>query len=396
MVQEAVSALGSLFPNEPSRRHFGEYLTGLFIAERKTVKGINSEFVVTTDQSCLNRWLTGETWDPAELNRARLQWLQEEPSTRYAASGVIAVDNVLVDHAGKMIEDAGYFWDHAEARNKIAQDYLIANYVCPSGKHYALDFRRFRKRAQCEPETFRDHTALFIDLAEWICAEGIPGDFTFDSYFTNAAILNFLNGRGRGYVGDLKFNRKVWMEGTEMSASDMASRIPPSARVRVEIDDNRQWGFTKKIRLPNVDHAVRIVILWKERNDAEPAKILLTNKTYWEITRTVRTYRRRWTGTETFHRDGKQHLGMGDCQLRSGEGQTRHLHLVILAHSLLVRRMRTCRLSDKLTLLASTIGEACRRLLRETLGRTIAWSLEKARQGWSADQITQTLGLLAK
>ena len=37
----------------------------------------------------------------------------------------------------------------------------------------------------------------------------------------------------------------------------------------------------------------------------------------------LRVYRHRWTGTETFHRDGKQQLGLGDCQVRSGKGQTR-------------------------------------------------------------------------
>ena len=31
----------------------------------------------------------------------------------------------------------------------------------------------------------------------------------------------------------------------------------------------------------------------------------------------------------------------GDCQLRKGEGQTRHMYLVIPAHSLLVSQMRT-------------------------------------------------------
>ena len=66
---------------------------------------------------------------------------------------MIPIDNTLVDHAG-LIEDVGYFWDHAEQRHKIAHDYLIANYVCPSGA-LSLEFRRFRKRADCEAERAR-------------------------------------------------------------------------------------------------------------------------------------------------------------------------------------------------------------------------------------------------
>jgi hypothetical protein len=50
-----VRTVAGHFANTPERRHFAEYLTGLFIAERKTVSGINREFAVTTDQSCLNR-----------------------------------------------------------------------------------------------------------------------------------------------------------------------------------------------------------------------------------------------------------------------------------------------------------------------------------------------------
>lgn len=147
VVQEAVKEFGSVFANEPERRHFAEYLTGLLVAAKKNVTGINSEFAVTTEQSCLNRWLTQSAWDVEELNQQRLDWLQGDSTTRYCASGVIPIDNTLIDHYGKLIEDAGYFWDHAEERYKIAHDYLIANYVCSSGKHYALEFRRFRKRA---------------------------------------------------------------------------------------------------------------------------------------------------------------------------------------------------------------------------------------------------------
>ena len=115
----------------------------------------------------------------------------------------------------------------------------------------------------------------------------------------------------------------------------MAAQIPAGDRKKVTRGERTQWYFTKKIWLPEYTHAVRVVILWNQWNGKEPVKILITNQTHWEVTRVLRGYGQRWTGTETLHRDGKQHLGLGDCQLRSGEGQTRHLYLVLLVHSLL-------------------------------------------------------------
>ena len=186
VVQDAMAQYGDIFANECQRRHFAEYLTGLMVAERKTVLGINSEFAQTTDQSCLNRFLTDAQWDPAALNHRRLEELQKDPSTRYSDQGVIAIDNTLIDRDGLLIPDAGWFWDHAEERNKIAQDYLFANYVCTSGKHYPLEFRLFRKQEVCEAlkEPFRNHTVLCCELIDWVCERQIPGDFTMDSYFT--------------------------------------------------------------------------------------------------------------------------------------------------------------------------------------------------------------------
>ena len=75
-----------------------------------------------------------------------------------------------------MIPDAGWYWDHAEERNKIAQDYLFVNYVCTSGKHYPLEFRLFRKQEICEAlgEPFRNHTLLCCELIDWVCERQIP------------------------------------------------------------------------------------------------------------------------------------------------------------------------------------------------------------------------------
>src|SRR3954454_20009349 len=98
VVRDALRDFADLLPNEPQRRHFAEYLTGLFVAQRKNVCAINREFAQTTDQSCLNRFLTDAAWDVQQLNQRRLEWLQQEPSTRYSAHGVIPIDNTLIDH----------------------------------------------------------------------------------------------------------------------------------------------------------------------------------------------------------------------------------------------------------------------------------------------------------
>jgi hypothetical protein len=394
VVEELLLQFADLFPNEPSRRHFAEYLTGLLVAEHKTVSGIAREFASPPDQSTLNRWLTEAPWDVERINAHRLEWLQHDPTTRYRQDGVIAIDNTLIDHDGKLIEDVGYFWDHADKRHLIAHDYLFANYVNPSGKHYPLDFRRFRKREQCDDKhPFKNHTDLAKELIDWVVAEDIPGDFTFDSYFTNAPIMNTIHAKGRSYIGDLKANRVIVVSGKQSSVSEWVKTLTPLLRTKFTVGGHTQWYFTKSVRIPNVTHPVRILVLWSEADAAMPRKIVITNRTHWEAHRILKVYKRRWTGTETFHRDGKQHLGMGECQLRDGMGQTRHMHLVVLAYTALMRQLKHDRALEWAHTRLMTIGESCRTIARETLGKTLTWAIERAQQGMSLSDIKQSLAL---
>lgn len=392
IVQEALAACGDVFDNEPARHHFAEYLTGLLVAENKTVSGINREFVVTTDQSCLNRWLTEAPWDVKTLNDRRLVWLQHDPHTRYSPRGVIAIDNTLVDHTGQLIEDVGWFWDHADQRYLLAHDDLISNYVCPSGKHYPIEWRRFAKRDACAVGEFKDHTTLCLELIDDALTRDIPGDFTFDSYFTSAKVLNHIHGKQRAYVGDLKLNRRVVYTGREQKLQDVARQVPWDAKKPVRVGNKRYWGFSKQMRLPDVDHPVRILLFWRERQDGEASKALGSNRLGWEIIRMLLVYRHRWTGTETFHRDGKQQLGLGDCQVRSGEGQTRHVYLVSVASSLLTRSLHPNRPQEWARRTLTTIGEACRAVKAETLTRVVDWIVDKlTTEHWSIPEIKAVL-----
>jgi hypothetical protein len=219
IVEEAVKPLRIVFSNEPERpaRRVPDGPAGGRAQDRlghQRRGGRHDRPVVSQPLDHAGRLVA------QDLNERRLAWLHMEPSTRYSAQGVIRIDNTLVDHEGKRIEDAGWFWDHADKRHLIAHDYLIANYVRTSLKHYRLELRRFRKRDLCDAwraeidnreggweaageatrqmATFRSHTELFKDLVDWTVEHEIPGDFAFDCYFTNAEIPNHINAKERG------------------------------------------------------------------------------------------------------------------------------------------------------------------------------------------------------
>ena len=250
-------------------------------------------------------------------------------------------------------------------------------------------------------EPFRNHTALCCELIDWVCDRKNPGEFTMDCYFTSAEVLNHIHGkmdqfgRPRGYVGDLKTNRKLEWKGQTIKASELAASIPAADRKELRIGDQRQWYFTVTVRIPDVKHKVRIVILWRYRHDEPCVKILVTNRITWEVSRIVRVYRHRWTGTETFDRDGKQQLGLGDCQLRDVQGQTRHMYLVMLAYSLLMGQLKQGRAKEWALHRLMTIGEACRAMAKEALRTTLSWAIEQITR-WEKpyEHVVAQLGLI--
>ena len=120
------------------------------------------------------------------------------------------------------------------------------------------------------------------------------------------------------------------------------------------------------------------------------------NQTHWDIIRVLKVYRCRWTGTECFHRDDKQSrwISGGDCQLRNGRGQTRHMYLVFLAHSVLMRQLRQGRAYAWARERLTTIGQACMTVLRQTLSDTIEWVFERIEEDhWDVNRIKFQLAL---
>ena len=74
-------------------------------------------------------------------------------------------------------------------------------------------------------------------------------------------------------------------------------------------------------------------------------------------------------------------------------GQTRHMYLVMMVYTALMRQLKHDRALEWAHMRLMTIGESCRAIARETLGKTLAWAVEQAQQGMSLPDIQHRLAL---
>lgn len=128
-----------------------------------------------------------------------------------------------------------------------------------------------------------------------------------------------------------------------------------------EIGEKRfRWLYETTVVMKNVG-AVKLVIL-KERINSKKCMFLVSNDIMMDGMKIFEYYKKRWN-IEVFYRDCKQHLGMGEYQVRKLDAVVIHLHLVFLAYALLKNNCFNPILNTILHGI-KTIGSICSRLKR--------------------------------
>ena len=97
--------------------HFKKAVSGFIISENKTLEGINRIFTFEPrDQSTFNKFFNSTNPDLDYINERRIYMLQQLEKTRFKtskrANGVLSVDNSLLKHYGKKIDNIYYHWDY--------------------------------------------------------------------------------------------------------------------------------------------------------------------------------------------------------------------------------------------------------------------------------------------
>ena len=356
--------------SKPQYKHFQKFLTGIIVSNNHTVMEMNENFVERNNQSSFNRFLTESLWSEEKLNHLRLKLLQDN-GMQWKKSGCISIDDVLIEKTGKKIVGVGKLFDHSKGRYVNAQQLVTSHYV-DSEKHYPIQFFQYFKRDSKEAKQygFQSKIDLACKLVDDVIERGIPSRvILFDSWYLCKQLTDHIESYGRDWIGAVKSNRKILIKGRYMQIKDFAATLDKADFREVTLGDKTYRTIIKSVRMSKLGK-VRILIAYED--DCGDAIYLATNVLYWEEKKILKLYSKRWA-IETFYRDAKQHLGLGDCQLRKGKGIRRYWYLVFLAYSLLKLDVKHSRIGRWIETNLGTIGERRRNACKDLVQSLVEW-----------------------
>lgn len=355
--------------SKPQWKHFTTYLTGLMLGEKgeKNIQDIAGNLLDGGHQSSLNRFITRPHWNLRQFNAIRLRECLHEH-----VGGIISLDDCLIEKTGKRMDGVGYLYDHSQKKNILCHD-IVSTFYRGSGEQLPLFFEPYVKQevADAKGVWFRTKIQIALDLLRHSLAQVTPTAIVFDEWYMAKEITDFIASRGLTWVSQAKSNRCIQCGGAWVGLATYARSLPVKAftRVNAEVDEHRFKWFFETTVLMNKVGIVKLVVLRSRRNSRK-FTFLVSNTTSLPGMVVLEYYKRRWA-IEVFHRDCKQHLGLGEYQIRKLDCVVIHLHLVFLAYTLL-KNVRCNPVLARIVAGTKSIGAACHRLKR--------WMLERLKE----------------
>lgn len=325
-------------------RHVVQYVNGLIVLAKKTVKKISEASSEINNQSALNRVLTESKFEQETLQKRYLQKI------RFLFKNLpvyLLVDDTLVERNGKTVQEAQKHYDHTTNSYVVGHQFFTSLLFTP-----IIQLPLF-------PILYSKNTDSKIQMAQSLIdtlesASIKINTILFDSWYSEKELIMKGIRTNARIICSIKTNRKVMLnsENHYRSLSFISERIQSQKMKSLIIDINhyKVWSSVAKLNhLPKI----RIVISEQKNNKGEvigKAHLISTNllDTEREI---ISTYKLRWK-IETYHRDMKQNLGFATVFFTRREGIVRHAIFASMTYAVLSLFMYRRGIS-------MTIGECC-------------------------------------
>ena len=355
-------------------QHFAQYVTGLIVCIKHSIRHMNSQFFEHCDQSAKNRFLTESPWSELKVNHQRIRLIWEKIHTINPRKCVLIIDDTLLEHDAdtKNMEQMSLFRDPSTGLYEHGHVIVTAHLHCPLGQ-FPINFRLYYPKGRVSK----------ITLAKWLVKSAMRMKLpfqtvVFDAWYLAPELTDFLDARGKSWVSRGKSNRVAFLEGYKQPIVEWLSRQPAEAITTITIDGESYQTISKTITLSN-HQRVKLVAVKNPKEEAGWT-LLFCNRLYWSPDGIIRTYKRRWK-IETFYRDAKQNLGLEDYMLRNMTGTKRHWYLVFLAYTLLELSSLDSGLMKALKANAVSVGDRCREAMQDVGRSFILWVVRQTALG---------------
>jgi hypothetical protein len=342
------------------RKHFREYLLGIMIPpeiRRKSISNISS-LVSEYDQSTVNRAF--HAVDPTALEGNYISYLKSVIGNHRVQ---FIGDDTLLEHPGShVMEDVGWFFDHASGNNVLAHQPVTSGiYDLDADEFYPFLMRLYKKKNEDSSRDFRTKIEIMEDILHIAEDNFNVAGKTVDSWYSSFGFL------GKNFVTELKSNRKA-------SFHDLGKITKKNRDLFYTMDEILETTFllfqvdrdilkdfplsrSFSVYLTNRE-PVNLVVLYNPDNKRK--KFLVSD--YIGGEELIKAWNTRWS-IETFHNDAKD-LGLGEYQVRDSEGSLIHARITVAAYTLLcMMKKASKRFFGKIL---TTIGQ-CSRAIKEVL-----------------------------
>ena len=340
------------------RKHFKEYMLGIIVPSEFWRKSISngSSLISEYDQSTMNRAFHGI--DSSLLEQNYIKYLK----TAIGSHKIMFIgDDTLLEHPGsRVMENVGWFFDHASGNNVLAHQPVTSGlYDLETRLFYPFLTRLYVKKMYGkEFKTKLEIMEEIFNIAE--NNFNVTGKVV-DSWYSSIKFL------GSNYVTELKANRKASFDALgrmTIKNRDLfytMDEIVESTFLMYNRHSDTLKDFPLqrefKVYLSNGE-PVNLIILYNPDNRRK--KFIVSD--YLSGEEMINAWSIRWS-IENFHKDAKA-LGLGEYQVRDSEGSLIHARITIAAYTLLSIMSRS---SMKLFgRIITTIGE-CSRAIKEIL-----------------------------
>lgn len=387
--------------SKPQFLQFERFLTALMVSNEANLEALSEGYRLCQSYDRLHHFVAESPWDVNDVLEQTVSVIKALPSDRtFTEDGFLIIDDTLIEKFGKAMEGVGKLYDHSQARY-LEYAHCLVGLIYANHKElrYPLKFELYRKKEDCTPESglvFETKIVIAKEMIQWAVSMGIPFQtVVFDSWFFTEDLVQYVESLGKDWISISKSNRLITVEGKHVNLDDFASGLDPNMLPEVQVDDNlyRIHSFTAAIPSLKQEHRrQRIVVCFEKKKDDtfRTPVFLVSNRKDLRPERLIRSYQIRWS-IETFFRDSKSELGLGEYQMRGLKGIKSHWCLVFTS-AVLLELVRSKECSEKgLSRSDLSVGSLRQRAWGRSLRSMIEWCLIQHDQGIPATDLCAML-----